>query len=87
MKFKERTEHPTQKPVKLIKTLILQLTNENQIIFDPFMGSGTTAIACLETNRQYIGCELNTEYYQMCLNRINDWHKEPKQLKLDIDIK
>lgn len=42
-------------------------------MFDGFMGSGTTAIACLETNRHYIGCELDDEYYQVAIDRITDY--------------
>lgn len=73
MKHKERTNHPTQKPVKLMKTLIEMCTNENQLILDPFAGSFSTAIACLETNRNYICIEKETEYFLMGENRINEW--------------
>lgn len=63
--------HPTQKPVALIEYLIKTYTNENDVILDNCMGSGTTAIACINTNRQYIGFELEKEYYDLCIDRIN----------------
>ena len=45
-------------------------TNENDLILDPFMGSGTTGVAALKNNRQFIGIELNADYYEIALNRI-----------------
>lgn len=68
---KEKTEHPTQKPEKLIERIILLGTNENDIILDSCMGSGTTAICAMNTNRQFIGFEASTEYYNICQERIN----------------
>lgn len=62
--------HPTQKPVKLIEELIKTFSNEGDVILDNCMGSGTTAIAALNTNRNYIGFELNTEYYNLACERI-----------------
>ena len=50
--------HPTQKNINLFKELILDNTDENSIVFDPCLGSGTTAVACMDTNRQYVGFEL-----------------------------
>tara|TARA_Y100001980_G_C14237520_1_gene87481 strand:- start:371 stop:544 length:174 start_codon:yes stop_codon:yes gene_type:complete len=46
-------------------------TNENDVVYDPFMGSGTTAIAALEVGRDYLGSEINEEYYKLSINRIN----------------
>ena len=62
--------HPTQKPVDLIEYLILTYTNENFVVFDPTIGSGTTGIACLNTNRNFIGIELDKEYYSVAKDRI-----------------
>ena len=62
---------PTMKNIKLFKELILDNTNENDLIFDPCMGSGTTAVACMELGRRYLGCELNEVYYKSCCERIN----------------
>jgi len=56
--------HQNQKPIDLIENCILKHSDEQRIVFDGFMGGGTTAIACLNTNRNYIGFELDNEYYQ-----------------------
>ncbi len=58
----ENTEHPTQKPEKLIAKLILASSNENDIVFDPFLGSGTTSVVAKKLNRRYIGIEQNPRY-------------------------
>ena len=67
---KEKTGHPTQKSLKLMEEIINVHTNENDLILDPFMGSGTTGVAALKNNRQFIGIELNADYYEIALNRI-----------------
>jgi len=63
--------HPTQKPVELCEYLIKTYTNENELVLDNCIGSGTTAIACINTNRNFIGFELDKEYYEIAKNRIN----------------
>ncbi len=64
-------KHPTQKPVKLLERVILSSTKENDIVLDPFNGSGTTAVACqLVRNRNYIGIEKNEEYIKLTTQRI-----------------
>lgn len=68
---KERN-HPTQKPVSLMRDLILTHSNEGDVILDPFMGSGTTGVACINTKRDFIGIELNEEYFRIAEKRIND---------------
>lgn len=65
-------EHPTQKPVQLMELLIKLLSNENSIVLDPFIGSGTTPISCINTNRQYIGIELDKEYFNIATKRVNE---------------
>ncbi len=67
--------HPTQKPVALFEYLIKTYTNEGETVLDNCMGSGTTAIACINTNRNYIGFELDEEYHEVSLDRIKK-HKE-----------
>ena len=62
--------HITVKPIGLMEHLIKLFSKENALVVDPFLGSGTTAIACKNTNRKCIGIELNKEYYEICLNRI-----------------
>ena len=62
--------HPTQKPVSLMKYLIKTYTNEGEVVLDNCMGSGTTGVACVNTNRQFIGIEMNEEYFQLASDRI-----------------
>jgi site-specific DNA-methyltransferase (adenine-specific) len=64
--------HLSVKPVNLIKHLIKLFTKENSVILDPFMGSGTTCIACLESNRNFIGFEINQEYINIAERRIKE---------------
>jgi len=67
----ERTSHPTQKPLKLIKKLLEIHSNQNDIVADLFLGSGTTAVACKELGRRYIGIEISPEYCEIARNRVN----------------
>ena len=62
--------HQNQKPIELIEQCIEKHSDEHDIIFDGFMGSGTTAIACINTNRNYIGFELDKEYHEFSIERI-----------------
>jgi len=71
---RQRGLHPTQKPVQLFEYLIKTYTNEGGVVLDNCMGSGTTAIACINTNRHYIGFEQDSKYYDIILNRITE-HK------------
>ena len=64
--------HPTQKPVEVMEWLIKRLSNENDIILDPFMGSGSTGVACKNTNRRFIGIELDEDYYNIAIKRLGD---------------
>lgn len=74
LKFNRETGlHPTQKPVELLKYLIRTYTKENEIVLDNCMGSGSTAIAAIETGRHYIGYELDPEYFKIAQNRILDY--------------
>lgn len=67
---KEKTKHPTQKSLKLMEEIISIHTNENDVILDPFMGSGSTGVACLNTNRNFIGIELEKEYFEIASQRL-----------------
>jgi len=69
--------HPTQKPIELMRDLILASSNEGDTILDPFMGSGTTAIAAIRERRNFIGFELNKEYYDKALKRIEAERAQP----------
>ncbi len=64
--------HPTQKPLDLIKYLILTYSKERDTVFDPFMGSGTTAVACKELNRNFIGCEIEAKYCKIAEKRLKE---------------
>jgi site-specific DNA-methyltransferase (adenine-specific) len=68
--------HPTEKNVSMLEDFILDFSDEKDIILDPFMGSGSTAIACINTNRRYIGFELDKNYYDITNNRIQNILKE-----------
>lgn len=67
----ERGFHPTQKPVALMEYLIKTYTNENETVLDFTMGSGSTGVACKNTNRKFIGIELDDKYFQIAQSRIN----------------
>lgn len=64
--------HPTQKPVELLEYLIKTYTNEGDVVLDNCMGSGSTGVACVNTNRNFIGIELDEKYFEIAKNRIED---------------
>lgn len=64
--------HPTQKPVDLMKILVENSSNENDVVMDCFMGSGSTGIACLESCRKFIGIEIDKKYYDVAMERIEE---------------
>ena len=66
----DRGLHPTQKPVALCEYLIKTYTNDNDLVLDNCMGSGTTGVACIKTNRNFIGIELNKDYFEIAKERI-----------------
>lgn len=68
--------HPTQKPLALIEDLVEKHSNEGDFVLDCFFGSATTAVACKNLNRSFIGCELNEEYYKKALDRIKDGRED-----------
>ena len=69
---KDKYKHPTIKPLGIINNLIINSSNEGDIVLDPFIGSGTTAVACQYTNRHYIGFELDETYYQTAIKRVEE---------------
>lgn len=73
--------HQNQKPLDLIKQCIEKSSKEGDIVLDGFMGSGTTAIACLETKRNFIGFELDSYYYEKCIDRLDDYLLSDEELK------
>ena len=62
--------HPTQKPVEMMEFLIQKFCDEGQVVLDPFMGSGSTGVACVNTKRNFIGIELDEDYFRIAKNRI-----------------
>lgn len=65
-----KKKHPTEKPVELMKILIENSSNKNDIVIDPFMGVGATGVACVNTNRKFIGIELDEKYFNIAKERI-----------------
>ena len=74
-----KPEHPTQKPVALFEYLINTYTNEGDLVLDNCAGSGTTGIACINTNRKYILMEKKEKYFEIINKRISDWHSDKEQ--------
>ena len=62
--------HPTVKPQAILENLVINSSNENDIVLDPFMGSGSTGVACVNTNRNFIGMELDADYFKIAKERI-----------------
>ena len=73
---KEKVNHPTQKPIRLMEYLIRAYTNEGDCVLDCTMGSGSTLVACANTGRKGIGIELNEEYYDIAVRRVAEAHNE-----------
>lgn len=76
----KKTLHPTQKPIALLEYLIKTYTNENDIVLDNCMGSGSTGVACVNTNRNFIGIELDENYFNIAKERINEVKDENRRL-------
>ena len=70
-------QHPTQKPIDVMKWCIEHIPEPNQTILDPFMGSGTTGVACVKLGRKFIGIEIDTKYFDIACKRIEDACKQP----------
>jgi site-specific DNA-methyltransferase (adenine-specific) len=70
---KERLDHPTQKPLGLIKDIILKHTNEGDLVLDSFSGTSTTGVGCIETKRNYILIEKSEKYFKISSERLNKY--------------
>lgn len=75
---KEFGKHPTQKPVELLERILLANSNPGDIILDPFMGSGTTGVAALQLRRRFIGIDLESQYIDLAVKRVNRAIQTPK---------
>jgi site-specific DNA-methyltransferase (adenine-specific) len=82
--YNSKFKHPTQKPVALFEYLIKTYTNESELVLDNCIGSGTTAISCLNTNRKFIGIELNQEYCEIANKRIEHQKQQMDLFKVAI---
>ena len=69
---KGKSNHPTEKPIALLEYLVKTYTNENDIVLDNCMGSGSTGVACVNTNRRFIGIELDEGYFNIAKKRIEE---------------
>jgi len=74
----ENKQHPTQKPLALMRWCIEKYTHEGDTILDPFMGSGTTGVACVQTGRNFIGIEIDPTYFAIAEKRIAEAQKQPR---------
>ena len=72
---KRHGKHPTQKPVQLLEKFVKLLTNENDVVFDPFCGSGSSGVAALQMNRRFIGSEISEEYCKLSEERFKEVDK------------
>ncbi|MBT4551939.1 site-specific DNA-methyltransferase [bacterium] len=70
--MEEKTPHPTQKPEELLRKVIVASSNENDIVLDPFSGSGTTLVVAEQLGRKWLGCDLSEEYNQWAINRLEN---------------
>ena len=82
-KDKKLYNHPTIKPLDIISTLISNSSAPGDLVMDPFLGSGTTAAACVGLGRRFWGCEVDHDYYETCLKRVYGTKEEHKEGPLD----
>lgn len=82
----EKTAHPCQFPVAIPQRLIRALTDDNALILDPFMGSGTTGVAAIVENRRFVGAELLSSYYNIAIERITDAINGKAKIRNDIPV-
>lgn len=76
--YKEKRHHPTQKPVKLIERIVYASSNPGMVVLDPFMGSGSTALACINLGRHFIGVEKDEEFVEIANKRIAEHNAQQK---------
>ncbi len=82
----EKTTHPCQFPISLVQRLVLALSNENDIVFDPFLGVGSTAVAAIINNRKAAGSEILKEYYDIACERMILAHQGLLKIRPDIPV-
>jgi DNA modification methylase len=75
------TGHPNEKDLPMMKRIVANITREGDFVFDGFMGSGTTALACQSLKRHFFGCEINKDYYEKALKRLDDESRQGELFK------
>jgi len=86
-KGSKKAAHPAQKPLAVVRPFIERLTDIGQVILDPFMGTATTGVACIQTGRNFVGIEIGREYFDIAQERIAEAlekAKEPQQMELEV---
>jgi site-specific DNA-methyltransferase (adenine-specific) len=77
-----KRHHPTEKPIELITKFLELYSNPGATVFDPFMGSGTTGVACAQTGRNFMGCEIDPGYFEIAQRRIAEAQQQPALLEV-----
>lgn len=73
---KKQFKHPTVKPLHIIKNFIINSSSKDDVVIDPFMGSGTTGVACVELKRNFVGIEINQKYFEIAKQRITNTQRQ-----------
>lgn len=79
-------QHPTQKPVELMREILRVHSNEGDVVVDPFMGSGTTCVAAKQMGRRYIGIELDQQFYDMAVKRVRQAQREEQLFNQEVTL-
>ncbi len=82
----EKTDHPCQFPVALVSRFIRALTSAGRVILDPYAGSGSTAIAALETGRKFCCIEIDKTYFEIAARRVNNWYNGEEKVRPDLPV-
>jgi site-specific DNA-methyltransferase (adenine-specific) len=82
----EKTPHPTQKPEELLRKVVLASSNPGDLVVDPFLGSGTTAVVAEQLKRRWKGCDLSLEYCQWAADRIERAENWPVEKWIEYDL-
>ena len=83
--MEEKTPHPTQKPEELLRKLVLASSNPNDLVIDPFSGSGTTIVVAEQLGRRWLGCDLSHEYNEWAIQRLESVPYKTKEEWIDLD--
>lgn len=83
--MEEKTPHPTQKPEELLRKLVLASSNQNDLVIDPFSGSGTTLVVAEQLGRKWLGCDLSHEYNEWAIQRLERVPHKTKEEWIAID--